>query len=40
VGWELDPFGNTGAVSAIHVREDGTLLGAFDPRRDVTPAGY
>ncbi len=39
-GWTLDPFGNTGAVSAIHVQPDGSLLGAFDRRRDVTPVGY
>ncbi len=40
LGWSLDPFGNTGAVSAILVREDGSLLSAFDARRDVTPVGY
>ena len=40
LGWTLDPFGNTGAVSAIHVRDDGALVGAYDPRRDVTPVGY
>ena len=39
-GWTLAPFGNTGAVSAIHVQPDGSLLGAFDRRRDVTPMGY
>jgi gamma-glutamyltranspeptidase/glutathione hydrolase len=40
LGWALDPFGNTGAVSAVHVQPDGSLLGAFDRRRDVTPVGY
>ncbi len=40
MGWDLDAFGNTGAVSAILVQEDGTLLSAFDTRRDVTPVGY
>jgi gamma-glutamyltranspeptidase/glutathione hydrolase len=40
IGWALDGFGNTGAVSAVHVQPDGSLLGAFDRRRDVTPVGY
>ncbi len=40
LGWELDPFGNTGAVGAILVGPDGTLVSAFDTRRDVTPVGY
>ncbi len=40
LGWTLDPFGNTGAVSAIHVQPDGSLIGAFDRRRDVTPVGF
>ncbi len=38
LGWSLDPFGNTGAVSAILVR-DGFLLSTPDTRRDVTPLG-
>ena len=40
MGWRLDAFGNTGAVSAILVQPDGSLLSAFDTRRDVTPVGY
>ena len=39
LGWTLDPFGNTGAVSAIRVAGD-SLVSTYDTRRDVVPAGY
>jgi len=39
MGWRLDRFGNTGAVSAILVAGD-SLVSTYDTRRDVTPEGY